>query len=51
MDSQRVKANALDWTIPSSHLKFGEDPVPAFPSNNRSVILNADNRPALNRGI
>jgi len=26
MDGQRVKANALDWTIPSSHLKFGEDP-------------------------
>jgi ADP-ribose pyrophosphatase YjhB (NUDIX family) len=26
MDSQRIKANALGWTIPSSHLKFGEDP-------------------------
>jgi ADP-ribose pyrophosphatase YjhB (NUDIX family) len=26
MDIQRVKANAFGWTIPSSHLKFGEDP-------------------------
>jgi ADP-ribose pyrophosphatase YjhB (NUDIX family) len=26
MDSERVKANARGWTIPASHLKFGEDP-------------------------
>ena len=26
MDGQRVKTNSLNWTIPSSHLKFGEDP-------------------------
>jgi ADP-ribose pyrophosphatase YjhB (NUDIX family) len=26
MDSGRVKANAHGWTIPASHLKFGEDP-------------------------
>jgi len=26
MDSQRIRANAAGWTIPSSHLKFGEDP-------------------------
>lgn len=26
MDSGRVKANARGWTIPASHLKFGEDP-------------------------
>jgi ADP-ribose pyrophosphatase YjhB (NUDIX family) len=26
MESGRVKANAHGWTIPASHLKFGEDP-------------------------
>ena len=26
MESKRVKANARGWTIPASHLKFGEDP-------------------------
>jgi ADP-ribose pyrophosphatase YjhB (NUDIX family) len=26
MESKRVKANACGWTIPASHLKFGEDP-------------------------
>jgi ADP-ribose pyrophosphatase YjhB (NUDIX family) len=26
MDSKRVTANARGWTIPASHLKFGEDP-------------------------
>jgi ADP-ribose pyrophosphatase YjhB (NUDIX family) len=26
MESRRVKANAHGWTIPASHLKFGEDP-------------------------
>jgi ADP-ribose pyrophosphatase YjhB (NUDIX family) len=26
MESRRVKANALGWTIPACHLKFGEDP-------------------------
>jgi ADP-ribose pyrophosphatase YjhB (NUDIX family) len=26
MDSKRVKTNAGGWTIPASHLKFGEDP-------------------------
>ncbi len=26
MESKRVKANAGGWTIPASHLKFGEDP-------------------------
>jgi ADP-ribose pyrophosphatase YjhB (NUDIX family) len=26
MESKRVKANAHGWTIPASHLKFGEDP-------------------------
>ena len=26
MDSGRVRANAQGWTIPASHLKFGEDP-------------------------
>jgi len=26
MENNRVKANAHGWTIPASHLKFGEDP-------------------------
>ncbi len=26
MESKRVRANARGWTIPASHLKFGEDP-------------------------
>jgi ADP-ribose pyrophosphatase YjhB (NUDIX family) len=26
MDKERVKTNAGGWTIPASHLKFGEDP-------------------------
>ena len=26
MENMRVKANARGWTIPASHLKFGEDP-------------------------
>ena len=26
MESKRIKANAGGWTIPASHLKFGEDP-------------------------
>ena len=26
METERVKANAHGWTIPASHLKFGEDP-------------------------
>ncbi len=26
MESKRVRANAGGWTIPASHLKFGEDP-------------------------
>lgn len=26
MDNKRVKTNAGGWTIPASHLKFGEDP-------------------------
>ncbi len=26
LESGRVKANARGWTIPASHLKFGEDP-------------------------
>ena len=26
MENKRVKANARGWTIPASHLKFGEDP-------------------------
>ncbi len=26
MESKRIKANAWGWTIPASHLKFGEDP-------------------------
>jgi ADP-ribose pyrophosphatase YjhB (NUDIX family) len=26
MESRRIKANAHGWTIPASHLKFGEDP-------------------------
>ncbi|MBA4423846.1 MAG: hypothetical protein C0390_12245 [Syntrophus sp. (in: bacteria)] len=26
MDAGRVKANARGWTLPASHLKFGEDP-------------------------
>lgn len=26
MESRRVRANAGGWTIPASHLKFGEDP-------------------------
>lgn len=26
MESKRVKSNAHGWTIPASHLKFGEDP-------------------------
>lgn len=26
MENKRVKANARGWTLPASHLKFGEDP-------------------------
>jgi ADP-ribose pyrophosphatase YjhB (NUDIX family) len=26
MESKRIKANAHGWTLPASHLKFGEDP-------------------------
>jgi ADP-ribose pyrophosphatase YjhB (NUDIX family) len=26
MESRRIKANVGGWTIPASHLKFGEDP-------------------------
>jgi ADP-ribose pyrophosphatase YjhB (NUDIX family) len=29
MESKRIKANAGGWTIPASHLKFGEDPLEA----------------------
>jgi len=44
MDSGRVKANARGWTIPASHLKFGEDPRDAARRIGEEVL-------ALDRGL
>jgi ADP-ribose pyrophosphatase YjhB (NUDIX family) len=44
MDSRRVKANAQGWTIPASHLKFGEDPRDAARRIGEEIL-------ALGRGL
>lgn len=44
MNSGRVKANAHGWTIPASHLKFGEDPRDAARRIGEEVL-------ALDRGL
>jgi len=39
MESRRVKANAGGWTIPASHLKFGEDPREAARRIGEEILL------------
>jgi ADP-ribose pyrophosphatase YjhB (NUDIX family) len=44
MESRRVQANAQGWTIPASHLKFGEDPREAARRIGEEIL-------ALDRGL
>jgi ADP-ribose pyrophosphatase YjhB (NUDIX family) len=39
MESRRVIANAGGWTIPASHLKFGEDPREAARRIGEEILL------------
>jgi ADP-ribose pyrophosphatase YjhB (NUDIX family) len=39
MESRRVRANAGGWTIPASHLKFGEDPREAARRIGQEILL------------
>jgi ADP-ribose pyrophosphatase YjhB (NUDIX family) len=39
MESKRIKANAHGWTIPASHLKFGEDPRDAARRIGEEILM------------
>lgn len=39
MDHQRIRANTAGWTIPSSHLKFGEDPRETARRIGKEILL------------
>jgi ADP-ribose pyrophosphatase YjhB (NUDIX family) len=39
MESERVIANARGWTIPASHLKFGEDPREAVRRIGAEILM------------
>lgn len=53
MESKRVTANARGWTIPASHLKFGEDPRGASVkrSSHPTRASSTRSRPSISSGM
>jgi ADP-ribose pyrophosphatase YjhB (NUDIX family) len=39
MDDKRIRTNALGWTLPARHLKFGEDPREAARHIGEEILL------------
>src|SRR6266516_3730441 len=47
LDQGRRRTNANGWTIPASHLKFGEDPASGLPRILPDLEVTRWNRPAV----